>query len=1200
MDIKLISLFQDNLAREIPDLLGGSALEVVVGIPFFDEKEFLPGVVETARVGLDHMGLTGKAAIVLAGPKRQEAAFAHTLASCSENDRGVPIRGLLLDQRLAGRGFSALALMATAIRAGGKLVLLLPGLEPQRDGEDIQGRGFAPHWIGRLFHAVARDKLDLALARFNQHPLTHPVESLLAYPLISGIFGYRIRHPMPGVMALSYRMMRSCLDSLKQCPLDCSMLGFDPWLTSHAIMEKLFVGEVCLGLASFKHDVGSLKLLFRQVTGTLLTTVTENQKRWLDRPFPIEQPLLLGPIPHEVPPGMKLEHDELLRHFKHEFDHFDYTLFHHLVPDETREQMEQCADGDSDNFGLTREQWNDILQRFAVAFAFPERTHPSDTVDGLFPLFLARFLSLVGYNQNTEASLEVHEDPDDLNFKAHRALTERELNLQADELINTWPAFRETWRAHQQDRGSYLPRLGAWEFIPNVDILVPQEIKKKDGTSAWAFQVYQEILKDRRSSLKRFITEDLKVGDIADAGRVLSRVQEFMVCLDEGLGNTLFPHGLDTPDGARRMTDDCIREFSTGTCFQLTPEAARHIVLKAPPQTLPVYLSASSAGKLLDAFAPNDLLAMTAWTDHQDYMDRVLDLIGREATPDWFHVTPLKSTPLNVAALETFDEVRAQGSLLRLAGRLVAASHLQPPGGEMPTLWFILKTVKRIAGIEMFSAVWQEIAEDKQNFAKQVVATIRGHWGRRILSAHNIFQNHQQRLVVEKLWRFADAKRTSPDTAEAANLLAKAAEVYHLSITLPDTTFVPLSAWTWASYGSRRGAGYPTPLSSVVERDWATRDFLLKYLESSDRGDESTLNRAIVNLMKEGRESADLGEHLLGVGADSENIVVLQTQDVEPPIAGRLVRPMGGPILEPIPEHAWESRYVLNAAAVRLDDRVYLVYRAFGEDKTSRLGLAWSRDGIHMDGRLDTPIFAPKEAYESSGCEDPRITLMGDRLYMVYTAYDGVLPQIAMASIARKDFLEKRFSRWTRHGLLFPGVSNKDAVLYPETFDGKYAVYHRIDPAMWVSYTDVLTCPWPRSGHKIVTSPRSGMMWDGIKIGAGAQPIKTTQGWLNIYHGVDYEMTYRLGVLLMDLDDPSRVLYQSPNPILEPEVDFEIGKKNDGDFWVPRVVFTCGAVLARETEIGEMDDEVYVYYGAADTAIGMAKARIGDLLPASK
>jgi predicted GH43/DUF377 family glycosyl hydrolase len=282
---------------------------------------------------------------------------------------------------------------------------------------------------------------------------------------------------------------------------------------------------------------------------------------------------------------------------------------------------------------------------------------------------------------------------------------------------------------------------------------------------------------------------------------------------------------------------------------------------------------------------------------------------------------------------------------------------------------------------------------------------------------------------------------------------------------------------------------------------------------------------------------------------------------------------------------------------VRLQGNTYIVYRAFGDDEVSRLGLAWTADGIHIDGRLERAILEPAHPSESAGCEDPRITIIEDRLYMLYTAYDGTLPQIAMASIEINDFLARRFDAWHRHGLGFPGLANKDAALYPERIDGRYVLYHRLDPAMWISYLDELDCPWPRTGHKIVVGPRSGMMWDGIKIGAGAQPIKTTHGWLNIYHGVDYERTYRLGVLVTDLADPSKVLYQSPNPILQPELNFEIGQTNGASFWVPHVVFTCGAVVARETDIATLDDEVLVYYGAADTAVGVAKARIGDLMP---
>ena len=121
------------------------------------------------------------------------------------------------------------------------------------------------------------------------------------------------------------------------------------------------------------------------------------------------------------------------------------------------------------------------------------------------------------------------------------------------------------------------------------------------------------------------------------------------------------------------------------------------------------------------------------------------------------------------------------------------------------------------------------------------------------------------------------------------------------------------------------------------------------------------------------------------------------------------------------------------------------------------------------------------------------------------------------------------------------------------------------------------------------------MAWDGKKIGGGTQPIWTEYGWLMITHGVDYAHVYRLGAMLLALDDPSKVIYRSPNFILEPEARCETGE-TDG-CWVPNVVFTCGAVPVGEKDKLDAGDEILIYYGASDTVSCVAKAKIGDLIP---
>jgi len=121
------------------------------------------------------------------------------------------------------------------------------------------------------------------------------------------------------------------------------------------------------------------------------------------------------------------------------------------------------------------------------------------------------------------------------------------------------------------------------------------------------------------------------------------------------------------------------------------------------------------------------------------------------------------------------------------------------------------------------------------------------------------------------------------------------------------------------------------------------------------------------------------------------------------------------------------------------------------------------------------------------------------------------------------------------------------------------------------------------------------MMWDGVKLGAGAQPIKTKYGWLLVYHGMDFAHVYRLGVLVVDLNDAGKVLYRSPNFILEPKESYEVGEEDISQ--VLNVVFTCGAVAMADKEMLDDDDEIIVYYGAADTVIAAATARVSDLIP---
>ncbi len=423
------------------------------------------------------------------------------------------------------------------------------------------------------------------------------------------------------------------------------------------------------------------------------------------------------------------------------------------------------------------------------------------------------------------------------------------------------------------------------------------------------------------------------------------------------------------------------------------------------------------------------------------------------------------------------------------------------------------------------------------------------------------------------------------------DILRRLVESYGLSQVLEDGTFLPCSAWTWATYSYKGGEQIPTPLSAEVEEKWFNHNFL-EEIYAALGYNSGEIEDQVGQLMGEGRTSDNLLDVVLK--AVPENVVTVAPEMLDFPRALPLTRYPDNPILKPIKEHYWESRYVLNAAAVRIKNQIYILYRAFGDDEVSRIGLAIS-DGYRILERLPEPIFVPADEKERKGCEDPRVVIIGDELYMLYTAYDGVIAQIAAASITLDDFLSRRFDGWQRKGLAFQDVWDKDAIIFPQKINGRYVIYHRIEPSIWVSHLDKLEFPAPKEQHSVILGPRSGRMWDSLKIGAGTQPLKTKYGWLMIYHGVDRKRVYRLGVILVDLNHPERVLYRSPNPILSPETEYEIGIP--GEHWVPNVVFTCGAVPVEDKEVLDIDDEIIVYYGAADTYLCAASGKVGDLIP---
>lgn len=354
-------------------------------------------------------------------------------------------------------------------------------------------------------------------------------------------------------------------------------------------------------------------------------------------------------------------------------------------------------------------------------------------------------------------------------------------------------------------------------------------------------------------------------------------------------------------------------------------------------------------------------------------------------------------------------------------------------------------------------------------------------------------------------------------------------------------------------------------------------------------------DRLVIRWRDHGRESV--------VSLPLPLVASTATAAQQPPAPALLDRTARNPILQPRPDHEWEGLAVFNTAAIQLDGRVHFIYRAVGYEGVSVFGYAASSDGVNIDERSDEPVYvdtstpsayaaddAPVECGYGSGpnlcgCEDPRLTRVGDTLFMTYTAFDGRHPPgVAITSIAVQDFVARRWN-WKPPVLISAlHEAHKNWVVFPERISGRYAVLHGISPGIMIDFHDQLDFADGACVPSRYACAGRDDAWDSRVRGAGPPPIRTPAGWLLLYHAMDRRDPgrYKLGAMLLDLRDPSRILGRLPYPLLEPDARYE----NDG--LKAGVVYACGAAL-----IGDL---LHVYYGGADTVVCAATISLERLL----
>ena len=1184
--------YQQSIRETLQKTAHLSRVDLVVGIPYLTGDKEIQSVLSIVESGLDtfYPGLQSLIICVI-GPS-------HSIVESSQYATANQEKILFmdLDPILSGRGWAVRGLMDIAHKMSADLLILEPSLVSDEDTETAGG--LSPDWLKLMYQPVRDEDALFVLPRFKMSHLANSIGSHFVFPLLASLFSTELHGCLDAGLAMSRQILPDLTSELAHNEEELYEFGLNYWLVARILQMEIPMAEVFLGIKPRTSLPVAVNYLFSQAAHVLFNFIEKSQETWKKTPQGVQSPLAMGNREDLFIRDLVVDVRPHIVQFRRGYNRYHEPIWSRVFSDGIVTQLEQliraAASGESD-FYFPASLWAQIVHETIITYHFIPEMEKEDLVNGLAALFEGR---LAGYFQEISDNTTCQLQQPAVESKACPLNARANLEAQVDAFVSRKNTFREQWLHHKEQLQPFLPEISYWEYIPGVPILLPHVVKSPSGRSAHVYGIYEKLLQEYTLEFKDFIARRLNMTPEDGATKIGQGIRELIEQLETDLDELLLPGSLHQQTSVHRISEKIFRHYPQPESMSLKEEVAAKMLRDNPPRNLITLWGYQDTDELLDNHNALDILSLAPWSEADQYSDLNTQWLKHNLTPNDFEMSPILPVVVDYTEFPALTGMREASTLDHLTSRVVISNLREGSGGKFPKIRFLTTTLKRIIEAEEYGKIWETYIREcgADDFAERVINSIGGHWGVSMFSAHSIFEHIQQTKVRDKILALAemDWELTGPRVDKAKANMVEMAKVYHLGLTLPEGIFVTSCIWSWASYSFKGGKGIPTPLSLMVERRWFSGELFFRLYEHVQGGREEVMP-IIAELMGQNRENEDLAVRYLGGTTGGTELIVDQKMERDSPPAGRLIRSSFNPILAPLAENDWENKYVLNCGAIRVNGQVYIFYRAVGDDGISRIGLAISDNGLQVSERLSEPVFAPADDREKMGCEDPRLVAIEGRIYMLYTAYDGVVPQIALASISEEEIINRRWDKWHRHGMVFPGFPNKDAVLFPERFSGKLALYHRIAPSIWLATSETFDTPWPREGHKIIMGTRSGMVWDAVKIGAGAQPLKTRYGWLHIYHGVDYSFRYSLGVFMTALHDPARLIYRSPNPILEPEASYELGVS--GNSWVPNVVFTCGAVPTEDKDILDEDDEILVYYGGADTVIGVASTKLKDLIP---
>ena len=816
--------YQEILERvqEHVTLLKGR--EIVIGIPFSDQGETLPKVIEIANEGVKEL-LPGKdVAIILAG-SYEGRRMLRNIRNILKEQRSEGYC-FTLDKVVDGKGWTMRALIDVAQFLHSDLILLEPDFV--RKGR----QGLQPGWIYSLYRPIELGN-DFVLPVFNRPPEGKRVTEHLVNPILVSLYGYRIKEPMGGMYGISRRILHKFLRDKKLfSQTDVGNYGIDIFLTITAIVNDLQICQANLGTRLKHHSPGEFPVRLRGALRTMFDQIGYTSTWWLkEGKKGKHEPPFYGKLPSLVPPKADVNIPFEIERFKVDFQRYKDYLYRKLCPPSLYEKLLDLSTKDEEGFSFSSSDWAKCVHILLLAYFFQKEIPQTDILDTLIILNRARTAAFVREVQK-------------LRGDAKGLGADRLREVQIGDFTNLRESFDQHWRERKLFYVAPMERV-LLEFLPGFPLNLPKEIEDNKGRVMRVFEVYEDLIEEIQTKGAAFLPKEQKI--------------EFMErCIheaDENLRDVL-KGNIYSRKGVRTLVENVFRylPFARKKCFFLKQRKIIEFLEGNTPHNLFEMFGYRNVNSSLKKYEPRDILILASSIEGRAFHERFWDWF-EDARPDWFGLREKGFLVQDHGNFAQWVHRRGEPSDIEmLCGKILVTQYPRAAGLHYPYLLYLSLIAKMNVEMEMFSEDWKCYSKD-QDFSQKARDSLRIHFSRDPLSAHEIFEANVDEISTKRIGK---SKILSESLKDLLGL-------YHIVYRL-DGDFLSLGFPSWAIYHTWGRKGIPSigflGEKSKVEQRWFVREMISKLVNIGGLGDKNAISQKLREMRGNGIEDKNLAAEL--------------------------------------------------------------------------------------------------------------------------------------------------------------------------------------------------------------------------------------------------------------------------------------------------------------------------------------------------